>query len=338
MKRQSLAAEAVACANIALAKYWGKRPYGRTDNLPAVPSISMTLDRLRTVTHVRIEPARRATLRVRLDGVEADETTYRRVGRMVREVLRVAGLPTTSAVWVDSHNDFPTASGLASSASGFAALAAALRVAAGLPHDPVEVSRLARRASASAARSVWGGFVELPAGDRRTGDRLAARPLVGPRHWDLRMVVAIVGRGPKAVGSREAMERTRRQSPLYAAWLRLAPRLAREVREGLMRRDLERVGRAMERSTLAFHATALLADPPILYAEPATIELLRSVWRLREEGRSVWATMDAGPHVKALCAPEDASVVAETLRAVRGVRDVLTCKPGPNLVVRRVDR
>src|SRR5690606_38409494 len=103
---------------------------------------------------------------------------------------------------VKSRNHFPTAAGLASSASGFAALAAAGAAALGLDATPTELSRLARQSSASAARSIYGGFVELPKG--KPGDaKLAAKPLHDADHWDLRIVVAVAAKGPKKVGSTE---------------------------------------------------------------------------------------------------------------------------------------
>ncbi len=322
-------ATARACANIALAKYWGKSDLAL--NLPAVPSISMTLDRLVTETTVRFDPKldRDAVL---LDGRDASEKERGRVVELLDRVRDQARL--TARARVTSENRSPTAAGLASSASGFAALAAAASAAAGLDARPAEVSRLARRASASAARSVFGGFVELPAG--RPGDaRLAARPLFDASHWDVALVVALAAEGPKEVGSTEGMERSRRTSPYYAAWLEAAPKLARRVRQGLRERDIAKVGRAMEQSTLAFHACAIASDPGVVYWRPPTLALLREVRRLRDAaGVEVWATMDAGPHVKALCLAKDARRVRAALSRVDGVVGTLVARPGPGVAVR----
>lgn len=328
-RRRPGAARARACANIALAKYWGKSDVAL--NLPAVPSISMTLDRLVTETRVSFDGALAEDV-VLLDGSEAMGSARRRVIELLERVRERAGLETHARV--ETANRFPTAAGLASSASGFAALAAAATVAAGLPYRPAEVSRMARQSSASAARSVWGGFVELPAG--RPGDgRLAGKPLFDAAHWDVSLVVALAAEGPKEVGSTEGMERSRRTSPYYASWLEAAPKLARRVRRGLRDRDLAVVGRAMEQSTLAFHACAIASDPGIVYWRPPTLALLREVRRLREErGIGVWATMDAGPHVKALCLGKDARRVRAALARVEGVVDTLVARPGADLEVR----
>jgi diphosphomevalonate decarboxylase len=323
------AAQARACANIALAKYWGKSDVEL--NLPAVPSISLTLDRLVTDTHVAFDPSL-ASDAIVIDGAGASRTARARVIEMLDRVRARAGIETRARV--ETANAFPTAAGLASSASGFAALAAAATAAAGLDVGQKELSRIARRSSASAARSIWGGFVKLPAGV--PGDtRLAARPLFDAAHWDVALVVAIAAAGPKDVGSTEGMERSRRTSPYYDAWIDAAPRLARAIERGIAGRDLERVGRAMEQSTLAFHACALASDPAILYWQPATVALLRAVRSLREDrGIPVFATMDAGPHVKALCLARDAARVRAALRRAAGVVEVFVARPGPGVEVR----
>ena len=321
-------ARAVARSNIALAKYWGKSDARL--NLPAVPSISMTLDRLVTRTRVRFDGTLRGD-RVSLDGRTATETERRRIVELLDRVRHRAGLDLPARV--ESKNAFPTAAGLASSASGFAALAAAASAAAGLSHRPRDLSRLARRSSASAARSIYGGFVELPAG-RPGDDGLAARALHDETHWDVRLVVALTALGAKEVGSTDGMERTRRSSPYYEPWLEAAPPLAKRIRQALARRDLPRLGAAMEQSTLAFHACALAADPWILYLRPATVAALRTVRRLREErGIPVYATMDAGPHVKALCEAHHAERVRRALRRTEGVLRTVVAAPGPGVEV-----
>jgi diphosphomevalonate decarboxylase len=234
---------------------------------------------------------------------------------------------------VESANDFPTASGLASSASGFCALAAAARAAAGLPFDRAAISALARSASVSAARSAFGGFVELPLA--APGDAaLAAREIAPAAHWPLRVIVAVTSEGRKAVGSTSGMQHTARTSPYYASWVALSPRLAAEVRAGILARDLPRVGAAMEHSTLAMHACALAAAPAVLYFRPATLAVLERVRTLRhDDGVPVWATADAGPHIKALCNAQDAERVRAALAQTEGVLRTLTCEPGAGVEV-----
>jgi len=325
MKVRPNEACARACANIALAKYWGKSDVKR--NVPAVPSVSMTLDQLVTETRVRFDPSLDAD-RVRLDGRRASTEEAARVIAMLDRIRREARLRLRARV--SSHNHFPTAAGLASSASGFAALAAAASAAAGLRLSSRKLSALARASSASAARSVYGGFVELPAGRHGDAD-LAARQLAPAAHWNLRLVVAQTVSGPKKVGSTEGMERSRKTSPYYRTWLEQAPKWARTIKRAIKERDLDGLGQAMEQSTLAFHCCAMTSSPPIFYWAPQTLTALDTVQGLRARGVSAWATMDAGPHVKTLCDSSDAARVRQALDRTAGVTRTWVTKPGPGV-------
>ncbi len=325
--KPALRATARACANIALAKYWGKADVER--NVPAVPSISLTLDGLVTETCVYFSESLDQDELI-LGGAPAPDPALRRASQMLERVRRIARLRAFARV--ESRNGFPTASGLASSASGFAALAAASCAAAGLTLELRKLSALARWSSASAARSIYGGFVELPRG-RAGDDRVAAKPLFDRDYWDVRIVVAVATESPKAVGSTDGMEHSRKTSPFYDSWVASAPKIAARVRAGLRERDLELLGPAMEQSTLAFHACAMASAPATLYFAPVTLAVFERVRALRAGGTSVYATMDAGPHVKALCLAKDAPDVALALGAVPGVLRTIVAAPGPGVTV-----
>ena len=316
-----------ACANIAWSKYWGKAD--TRYNIPAVPSVSMTVDRLVTHTQVTFDPRLRSD-ELRLDGRRTSTIEAERIVALLDRIRKAARIKDRARV--ASRNDFPTAAGLASSASGFAALAAAASSAAGLSVSNKALSILARQSSASAARSIHGGFVELPAGRRGQKD-LAARAVAPPSHWNVRLIIAITEHGAKKVSSTEAMERSRKTSPYYDAWLQTAPKLNRLVKRGIKDRDLPMVGEAMERSTLLFHSCALTAVPSVLYWSPVTLAALDTVAQLRERGVGVWATMDAGPHVKALCHVGDAVRVKHALSRTPGVKQTIDAKPGPGIQI-----
>jgi diphosphomevalonate decarboxylase len=311
-------ATARACANIALVKYWGKRDSAL--NLPATGSLSLTLAALATETSVAFDAA-----------LGRDEIAIAGVGDDTRvtdflDLIRARAAITTRAR-VTSTNNFPTASGLASSASGFAALALAATRAAGLELAPRELSRLARRGSGSAARSLFGGFARMHAGDR--DEDCYAEPITSPLAARVRMVIAIVGGGaPKSHGSRDAMEHTAATSPLYSDWLALVPRDLIRAETALAGGDLRALGELAEANALAMHATALAARPAVVYWQPATLALLAQVRSLREDGRAAWATIDAGPHVKVLTTADDAAHVQRALAAVAGVTDVIVSEVG----------
>jgi diphosphomevalonate decarboxylase len=309
-----------ACANIALVKYWGKRDAAL--NLPAAGSLSLTLAGLVTETSVIFDPALTHDELV-LDGAGADATRIQPFLDIVRER---AGI--TAGAWVISRNHFPTASGLASSASGYAALALAATRAAGLELDSRELSILARRGSGSAARSIFGGFVRMHAGTRDDGEDAFARPLESPLAERIRMVIAVVGGGAKkAHGSRDAMDHVAATSPLYGSWVALVPGDLVAAEAALASGDLEALGELAEANALAMHASAMAARPAVIYFQPTTLMLLAAVRDMRATGLGAWATMDAGPHVKVLTSADDAPAVARALRAVDGVTTTIS-EPG----------
>lgn len=314
----SSASKALAHSNIALAKYWGKRDLAR--NLPDVPSLSMTLAALCTVTSVRFDPEASADHFV-LNGSAQLPSASAKVYALLDRVRQRAGIEQRAVV--ESSNDFPTASGLASSASGFAALALAATAAAGLQLTPAELSELARSASVSAGRSIHGGFVALEAGAE------SAEVLeVGPLAKELVMVVAVTDPGPKAVGSTSAMQLTQQSSPYYSSFREHAPAAYREVRAALLASDLERLGAAMEHSTLLMHACMLAAQPPLLYWSGATVSALRCVQELRRAGTIAFFTIDAGPHVKVLTRASDSPRVSAALQSVPGVQRLIVSGVG----------
>jgi diphosphomevalonate decarboxylase len=330
----ALTATARACANIALVKYWGKRDPWL--NLPAAGSLSLTLDALVTTTQVTFDPAL-ASDELVLDGAPARPAELARTAEfldLVRGLVRGAAQPAIRARVV-SKNEFPTASGLASSASGYAALAVAATAAAGAALSPRALSILARRGSGSAARSVFGGFVRMHAGRADDGSDGFAEPMASPLIDRVRMVIAIVGGGaPKSHGSRDAMDHTAATSPLYRAWLELVPRDLAAAEAALAAGDLEQLGAITEANALAMHASAIAARPAVIYWQPATLAAIAQVRALRAAGRAAWATMDAGPHVKVLTSVTDAGAVAAAMRAVPGVTDVsIAAAGGPAAVL-----
>jgi len=322
-------ATALARANIALSKYWGKSDVAL--NLPAVPSISITLEPMRTETTVEFD-AGLTQDEVELNGKPAEGKARTRAIKVLDQVRAIARLDLKARVV--SSNNFPTASGLASSASGFAALVGASWSATGMERDNERWSAMSRQASASAARSIYGGFVELPRGIPGDASN-AAKQIAKPDHWDVRVVVAVANEGAKDVGSTEGMTLSEQTSPYYRSWVDCSDALAAEVREGILTRNLTKVGEAMEQSTLAMHACMMASRPGLIYFQPATLAALATVKRLRKEGIEVYATMDAGPHVKALCNSADAGRVATALADTQMVLRTLTAQPGPDLEIRK---
>jgi diphosphomevalonate decarboxylase len=254
-------------------------------------------------------------------GVIQDPARYSFFFETLRHTLGIAARFRAA-----STNSFPTSAGLASSSSGFAALTGACARAAGCEPSPADLSAIARAGSASAARSVFGGFVLLPAGARR------ARQVCGPEHWpELRIVVAVTHRAPKPVTSRRAMEETRASSPYYFSWIKESAELLPEALRALETRDLELLGETARRSYSLMHGAILGAQPPLLYWLPATVAVIHACAGMRAAGIGAWETIDAGPQVKILCLAKDVDAIIGRVGSLGSGIQTLLCRPGPGL-------
>lgn len=320
-------ARATACSNIALCKYWGKREGAdRALNLPAVGSLSLTLDALRTETTL----APSASDAFELDGRPTTGPAAAKVFAHLDLVWSTARAGTPRPSYrVVSENHFPTAAGLASSASGFAALTVAAAAAFEIDASPAALSSLARMGSGSAARSIWGGFVRLDRGHALDGSDCVARPLSPSRPWDVRLLVVQTTVGKKSIGSTEGMEQSRKTSPYYDAWVATSDADLDAAEAAIVACDLEELGRITEHSAFKMHACMIATDPALLYWNGTTVEVIHAVRAARADGLEGFVTIDAGPHVKVLCAASVADALAARLGAVPGVVKVLTAAPGP---------
>jgi len=315
-------ATAVAHPNIALVKYWGKADADL--NIPAVGSISITLDTLTTTTTVVFEDGLEAD-RFTLDG-HSDPARLARVEHCLSLFRERCG-PTPFAD-ICSDNNFPTAAGLASSASGFAALAVAVDHALGTNLPPESLADIARRCSGSAARSVFGGFAEISIVERGEDGAPTARQLLGPDAWPLAVIIAVTQTDSKKVGSTPGMDLTSRTSPYYPAWVESSNADLESARHAIETRDFGALAEVSEHSCLKMHGAMMASRPGLLYWNAATIDCLHLIRELRRAGTAVFFTVDAGPQVKAICRPEEGARVAERLGDVPGVISVLAAGLG----------
>jgi diphosphomevalonate decarboxylase len=304
---------AEAHPNVALVKYWGKR--GGGDNVPATSSLSITLSQLRTRTRVDVDPSL-ADHVVRLNGTVVHDP---KIDACVARLVARSKQPGAK-LRIVTDNDFPTAAGLASSASGFAALVTALDAVLDLGLTAEERSVEARRASASAARSLFGGFTTLSGGADPAS--WIARPELDAAAWPLAVVVAICSEKPKAVSSSAGMRHSA-TSPFFARWAEVGAADFSAARAAVAARDFARLGEVAEANCLAMHAVMLSARPGLVYWTGATVDCIDCIGRLRDDGTPVFFTIDAGPQVKAVCEPAAAERVRAALASVTGVERVL---------------
>jgi len=306
--------------NIAFIKYWGNR-----DNSLRIPmngSISMNLDGLFTRTMVSFQPSLPFDELI-INGHEVAGAGRDRVSSILDLLRDMSGINERAEVITE--NNFPSGAGIASSASAFAALALAGSTAAGLSLDEQMLSRLARRGSGSAARSVPGGFVEWQAGT--TDEDSFAYSIAEPDHWNLVDCVAIVSTSHKKTGSTEGHS-IAPTSPLQEARVADAPRRLEICRKAILNRDFDAFASIVELDSDMLHSVMMTSTPALHYWKPASLEVMSCVRQWRREGLPVCYTVDAGPNIHVICPETEAHTLEKRLREVKGVNDVLVARAG----------
>jgi diphosphomevalonate decarboxylase len=316
---------AIAHPNIAFVKYWGDADSSL--HIPANGSISMNLSGLFTQTSVSFDPSLHHD-QFTLNGMQIQGAGLDRVSNFLNRVRQMAGI--TLWALVESHNNFPAASGIASSASGFAALSLAASWAAGLNLNERDLSRLARTGSGSACRSIPAGFVEWQAG---TNDQDSYAYTIAPaEHWDLVDCIAVVSQDEKPVSSRHGHSLAG-TSLLQSIRVDDAPRRLQICRKAIFDRDFDALAEVVELDCNMMHAVMLTSTPSLLYWEPATVTVIQVVQSWRKTGLPVCYTIDAGPNVHVLCSRGSYREIVDRLQQLPGMFQVLIAYPGGPTII-----
>ncbi len=310
-------ASAIAHPNIAFVKYWGK--IDEKLHLPANGSISMTLSDLYSQTTVEFGDFPRDS--IVLDGKEVQDPKIKNHLDLIRQLGK-----SHKNARINSRNNFPTGSGIASSASGFAALTLAACKAIGLNLDSKTLSIIARQGSGSACRSIYGGFVEWLHSTMSEGSH--AIQLADEHYWDVRDLITIVSTDTKRVSSTSGMVQTTKTSPLYQSRLAAVEDNLKAARDAIRFKNFKQLGEIAEYDSLLMHATMMTTRPPLLYWLPATVKIMHAVEQLRETGVPAYYTIDAGANVHVLTLPSHEKKVYAALHKIDGVQNILQCRPG----------
>ncbi len=313
-------ATAVASPNIAFIKYWGNRDPAL--RLPANASLSMTLANLQTETTVIFDD-RLDSDQIEIDGSPAAEKAASRVTLHLDLIRTLSGSPAFARI--RSQSNFPAGAGIASSASAFAALTAAASAAAGLELNKKQLSILARRGSGSAARSIFGGFVQLFSGN--VNEDGYAEQLAPADHWQLVDLIAVVNKEHKSTGSSEG-HHLAPTSPIQAVRVQDAAHRLEICKKAILQKDFLALAQIVVLDSNLMHSVMMTSDPPLLYLEPESISIMKHVTRWRENGLDVCYTVDAGPNVHCICSSSDSFEVESQLRSIDGILDVFRCAPG----------
>ncbi|OQO70396.1 diphosphomevalonate decarboxylase [Enterococcus villorum] len=319
--------KARAYTNIALIKYWGKK--NETLILPMNNSLSLTLDAFYTETEVIFSDTFNED-QFYLDNQLQDKKATAKISAFLDIARKKA--KTTQKAKVISHNFVPTAAGLASSASGLAALAGACNQALNLELDDRSLSRLARRGSGSACRSIFGGFVEWEKGQDDETSFAKQVPSDGFEE-NLAMVFLLLNEQKKDLSSRDGMRRTVETSSFYQGWLDSVEADLTQLKQAIKTKNFQLLGETMEQNGLKMHGTTLAAHPPFTYWSPDSLKAMQAVRELRNNGVPCYFTMDAGPNVKVLVQKEHLATVQQTFGDLFSSQQVISAFAGPGMTI-----
>lgn len=311
---------AIAHPNIAFIKYWGNRDDAL--RLPANGSLSMNLDRLNTTTSVEFIPNLNKDS-LTINGSEITGPALNRVQAFL-DLIREQAKSNLHAQ-VTSQNNFPTGAGIASSASAFAALALAASRALGLNLDEADLTRLARRGSGSACRSIPAGFVEWYAGE--TEKDSYAKSIAPVDHWELMDCIVLISSKHKATGSTEG-HHIAGTSPLQSARVVDTPRRLDICRRAILEKDFNTFAEIVELDSNLMHAVMMTSTPPLFYWLPHSLELMTLVRTWRQEGLPVCYTLDAGANVHILCLSNAVDDVKSHLKQLNYIQRTIVARPG----------
>ncbi len=308
-------ATAIAPANIAFIKYWGKA--NNELRLPLNDSFSMNLSGAYTITTVEFSKNYEADEVILLDGEFSDKE----VARVIRglDLIRERAGSDEKACVV-TKNSFPKGAGSAASASGFAALTVAGFAALNVQLTEKELTIFARQGSGSACRSIPDGFVLWEKGT--TSNASYAYSLYNEHYWDLRDILVIVDSHMKKVSTTEGME-TIRTSPHLEARLSAIPKRMENIKKAFLHRDFARFGEITEEDCLDMHKVMQTQEPPLVYWNDTTRMIMDAVVAWRSAGLPVYFTIDAGPNVHLICEGEREGRVLEKIRSLSGIEDVI---------------
>ena len=319
---------AQANSNIAIIKYWGKR--NEELILPTNNSISFTMDnQLSTVTTVQFDASLQRD-EVTLDRKPADEKELTRVTSFLDIIRKQANV--TLFAYVSSNNTFPKAAGLASSASGFAALAAAASKAAGLDLSLQELSMLARKGSGSASRSIFGGAVEWLKGNKPDGSDSFAVQLSDEKNWSyLRNIIVIFDSEKKKVSSRAGMADTVKTSSLFKRRLFNVEKRLDLVRTAIKNNDFESMADTIMEDSDEMHACMADTNPSIVYLNKTSHEIIKKIRALNQGEKIAAYTFDAGPNAHIYTTQKRVLTVKKVLSEIRGIKKIIECKIGEGI-------
>ena len=292
---------AIAHPNFALIKYWGKAD--SRSNIPAMSSISLTIDSLTSTTRISINTDSTENIWT-LNGKDQDD-----LGR-INPVLKYLNNISRNnfGCIIKSENNFPTSAGLASSASGIASLVIAYNKLFRLDVSFDQLLKASMIGSGSAPRSLLGGFVFL-----NIEEQPSIKTIMEPEEWPLSMIICITDDKEKIISSREGMEISRKTSSFYQSWLDSNKADIQIAKSAIAEKNIKSLGEVAEKNCFLMHKVMKTSSPQLNYMTERTNNCIKEIKATREDGAELFFTVDAGPQVKIVCKPEDKELIKDRL-------------------------
>ena len=292
-------------SNIALIKYWGKYE----GQIPANPSISFTLSNCKTETKMIFRSGEKFSVKTFLAGKE--ETKFsEKIEKYFRNIEKYLPWILQGSFDIETENTFPHSSGIASSASGFGAIAKCLmemdKAFSGKDFfDVKKASFLARLGSGSACRSVYDGLVVWGEVNEVEGssDLYAVKypnEEIHPIFRDFNDYVLLIHEGQKSVSSTVG-HGLMNTNPYAERRFQEARENFVPMKEILKSGDLQVFMKLVEHEALTLHAMMMMSAPAFILMQTGTLQVINRVWEFRKETNlPLFFTLDAGANVHLL--------------------------------------
>ena len=307
--------KAIAHPNFALIKYWGKSD--ASNNLPDMSSISITIDTLFSTAKVSYDSTLKKDLWI-LNDIEQES-----LGQIKPTMNYLKSFkPVKDFCVIESTNNFPTAAGLASSASGVASIVVAINELFNLNLSEKELINAAILGSGSAPRSLYSGFVYL------NKKNYSCETILDSNQWPLKIIICQTSSDRKLVSSRDGMRISKSTSSYYKDWVNDQDNDIKKALKAIKMKDFDLLGEVSEDNCKKMHKVMETSKPPLIYRNATSHLCIQKIEEMKVNGIGIFHTIDAGPQVKIICKAQHADQVISEMKSIPNIQDIIEVNIG----------
>jgi len=307
--------KAIAHPNFALIKYWGKSD--ASNNLPDMSSISITIDTLFSTAKVSYDSTLKKDLWI-LNDIEQES-----LGQIKPTMNYLKSFkPVKDFCVIESTNNFPTAAGLASSASGVASIVVAINELFNLNLSEKELINAAILGSGSAPRSLYSGFVYL------NKKNYSCETILDSNQWPLKIIICQTSSDRKLVSSRDGMRISKSTSSYYKDWVNDQDNDIKKALKAIKMKDFDLLGEVSEDNCKKMHKVMETSSPPLIYRNATSHLCIQKIEEMKVNDIGIFHTIDAGPQVKIICKAQHADQVISEMKSIPNIQDIIEVNIG----------